>query len=318
MTKKAKASFPDSLLLEGDVLKVLSDLPKSQKYNLIISSPPYNIGKDYEKDSRLSLKEFVAWLDEVICALVRRLSRTGSICWQVGSYVNEGETFPLDIYLYQSFKSRGLRLRNRIVWKFNFGLHSSKRFSGRYETLMWFTKSDNYKFNLDPVRVPQLYPGKRHSAKKEESFGKPSGNRLGKNPSDYWEFSATEHFREYPVWDIPNVKANHPEKTIHPCQFPVELVERCVLALTKPGDTVLDPFVGAGTTAIAALKHKRKVTGIDKDAKFLKIAQQRIEKLAEGNLKLRPSGKPVMRPRQTDKVARIPEEWLRLQGQPSG
>src|SRR6185369_2880578 len=99
-----------------------------------------------------------------------------------------GETFPLDIYLYDSFKSRGLRLRNRIVWKFNFGLHSSKRFSGRYETLMWFTKSDNYKFNLDPVRVPQLYPGKRHSAKKGKASVKLSGNRLGKNPSDYWEF----------------------------------------------------------------------------------------------------------------------------------
>jgi DNA modification methylase len=312
MAKKMKGSPPSSTLLEGDVLKVLNDLPKSQKYSLIISSPPYNIGKDYERDSKLSLEEYVTWLDNVIDALVKRLSRTGSICWQVGSYIKDGETFPLDIYLYNSFKSRGLRLRNRIVWKFNFGLHSSKRFSGRYETLMWFTKSDDYKFNLDPVRVPQLYPGKRHSAKKGKSSGKPSGNRLGKNPSDYWEFSASEHFNDNPIWDIPNVKANHPEKTIHPCQFPVELVERCVLALTKSGDTVLDPFMGAGTTAIAALKHKRKVTGIDKDAKFLKIAQQRIEKLAEGNLKIRPSGKPVMRPRQTDKVARIPEEWLGL------
>jgi len=174
MAKKTKESRPNSTLLEGDVLKVLNDLPKSQKYNLIVSSPPYNIGKNYEKDSRLSLEQYVKWLDDVIDALVKRLSRTGSICWQVGTYIKDGETFPLDIYLYDSFKSRGLRLRNRIVWKFNFGLHSSKRFSGRYETLMWFTKSDNYKFNLDPVRVPQLYPGKRHSAKKGNASGNPS------------------------------------------------------------------------------------------------------------------------------------------------
>jgi adenine-specific DNA-methyltransferase len=312
MAKKAKVILANSTLVEGDVLTVLNNLPQAQKYNLIISSPPYNIGKDYEKDSKLSLEEYVVWLDNVIGALVDRLTRNGSICWQVGSYIKDGEIFPLDIYLYESFKSRGLQLRNRIVWKFNFGLHSTKRFSGRYETLMWFTKSNDYKFNLDPVRVPQLYPGKRHSAKKGKASGTPSGNRLGKNPSDYWEFSALEHFRENPIWDIPNVKANHPEKTIHPCQFPVELVERCVLALTKSGDAVLDPFMGAGTTAIAALRHKRKVTGIDKNAKFLKIAQQRIDKLAEGNLKIRPSGKPVMRPRQTDKVARIPEEWLGL------
>lgn len=310
MAKQQKGRGTRSALIEGDVLDVLKQLPKSQKFNLILSSPPYNIGKNYEKDSRRSLVEYVAWLDHVIGALVDRLSRTGSICWQVGSYVKDGETFPLDIYLYDSFKRRGLRLRNRIVWKFNFGRHSSKRFSGRYETLMWFTKSDDYKFNLDPVRVPQLYPGKRHSAKKGSSFGKPSGNRLGKNPSDYWEFSAVEYFQDNPIWDIPNVKANHPEKTIHPCQFPVELAERCVLALTKAGDAVLDPFIGAGTTAIAALKHRRLVTGIDKDPAFIKLAQKRIDDLEQGTLKIRPSGKPVLRPRPSDKVARIPEEWL--------
>ncbi|MFT4276360.1 MAG: site-specific DNA-methyltransferase [Rhodopseudomonas sp.] len=294
-------------LIEGDVLDVLSGLPRSSKYNLILSSPPYNIGKDYERDTRRSLDQYVEWLDQVISALVSRLSPNGSICWQVGNYVKDGESFPLDIYLYDSFKSRGLQLRNRIVWRFNFGLHSSKRFSGRYETLMWFTKSNDYKFNLDPIRIPQLYPGKRHSARKG---GLPSGNRLGKNPSDYWEFSAEEHFLNAPVWDIPNVKANHPEKTIHPCQFPVELAERCVLALTGEGDAVLDPFLGVGTTAVAALKHKRLITGIDKDPEYLRIARTRIKALERGALKIRPSGKPVASPRATDKVARVPEEWL--------
>src|SRR5882757_7585544 len=99
-----------------------------------------------------------------------------------------------------------------------------------YETVLWFTKGDNYRFNLDPIRISQIYPGKRHPLERKSLAGLPSGNPLGKNPGDVWEFSAEDHFRESLIWDIPNVKANHPEKTFHPCQFPIELVERCVLA----------------------------------------------------------------------------------------
>lgn len=86
---------------------------------------------------------------------------------------------------YQIFKKQRLKLRNRIVWHFGHGLHASKRFSGRYETILWFSKTDNYIFNLDSVRVPAKYPGKRHF--KGPKKGQPSGNPLGKNPSDIWE-----------------------------------------------------------------------------------------------------------------------------------
>lgn len=293
---------------QGDVLDVLKTLPP-KKYKLIVSSPPYNIGKNYERDSKRTFEEYLGWLDGVIGELVDHLANNGSVCWQVGSHIKDGEVYPLDVHFYQMFKKRGLKLRNRIIWRFNFGLHSSKRFSGRYETLLWFTKSDKYTFNLDPVRVPQLYPGKRHSKKRGADSGKPSGNPLGKNPSDYWEFSAEEHFLKNPVWEIPNVKANHPEKTIHPCVFPVELAERCVLALTKKGDSILDPFVGTGTSVIAALKHGRSAMGIDKDGEFIKVAQERTESFLKGALKLRPSGKPTVRPKLSDRVARVPEEW---------
>ena len=300
-TSKAIATFH-----KGDVLTVLKKLSK-KKFDLIVTSPPYNIGKVYERSNHLTFEQYVEWLDKVIEALVASLAESGSICWQVGSFVKNGEIFPLDIYTYESFKRRGLKLRNRIVWRFNFGLNSKKRFSGRYETILWFTKSDKYTFNLDPVRIPQLYPGKRHSKGKDS--GQPSGNPLGKNPSDYWEFSADQHLRENPIWDIPNVKANHPEKTIHPCQFPVELIERCVLALTNAGDTVFDPFIGTGTTAIAAIKHNRNAVGVDKESMFLKIARDRVKRLAAGTLKIRNIGKAISRPRPTDKVARIPDEW---------
>lgn len=148
----------------------------------------------------------------------------------MGNYVDNGEIIPLDILLYPIFSSFKLKLRNRIVWHFGHGLHASKRFSGRYEVILWFTKTDEYVFNLDNVRVPQKLPNKKHF--KGPNKGKLSGHPLGKNPSD--------------VWEIPNVKSNHVEKTIHPCQFPVELIERLVLALTDEGDWVFDPFIGGG------------------------------------------------------------------------
>jgi adenine-specific DNA-methyltransferase len=299
---------PTATFLKGDVLAVLGKLQKA-KYDLIVTSPPYNIGKVYERSTKLTFDQYVEWLDKVIGALIDSLQEHGSICWQVGTFIKNGEVFPIDIHTYDSFKRRGMKLRNRIIWRFNFGLHSKRRLSGRYETILWFTKSDDYRFNLDAVRVPQLYPGKRHPKKRAKDSGKPSGNPLGKNPSDYWEFSAEKHLQHDPVWDIPNVKANHPEKTIHPCQFPVELVERCILALSDPGDTILDPFIGTGTTAIAAIRHSRNAVGIDKDGAFLKIARKRVKQLSDGTLKIRDSGKPARKPRPSDKVACVPEEW---------
>lgn len=297
-------------LICGDVVESLKGL-EGNSYQLVVSSPPYNIGKVYERDQKRTLDEYAAWQYDVISTIKNVLSEDGSICWQVGSFVRNNEYVPLDIIFYKIFQDLGFHLRNRIIWRFNFGLNYDKRFSGRYETLLWFTKSDKYTFNLDPVRIPQLYPGKRHVAKKGEGkAGLPSGNPLGKNPSDYWEFSAEKDFLENPVWDIPNVKAGHPEKTEHPCQFPIELAERCVLAFTNEGDAVLDPFVGTGASLIAACKHGRLGTGIDRDPSFISIAEKRLAELTQGTLPMRPSGKAVQRPDPKERVARVPAEWL--------
>jgi site-specific DNA-methyltransferase (adenine-specific)/adenine-specific DNA-methyltransferase len=242
---------------------------------------------------------------EVIQQLVRVLHPQGSICWQVGNFVLDGEVFPLDIYYYDIFKDMGLKLRNRIIWHFGHGLHASARFSGRYETLLWFTKTDDYRFNLDAVRVPSKYPGKRHY--KGPNKGRPSGNPLGKNPSDVWEFLAQEWDRE--LWDIPNVKSNHPEKTEHPCQYPVELVERCVLAFTGEDDYVLDPYCGVGSALIGGLRHHRRVIGCDRESAYTQIAQERIAAFYAGKLKIRPMGRAVHQPTRREKVSQIPDEW---------
>lgn len=284
-------------------LKTISD----RKFDLIITSPPYNIGKEYE--IKTSIEKYLESQGEIILQLIRVLSDRGSLCWQVGNFINKGEVFPLDIYYYPIFKNYGLKLRNRIIWHFGHGLHASKRFSGRYETILWFTKTDHYIFNLDSVRIPAKYPGKRHF--KGPNKGKPSGNPLGKNPSDIWEIVLKDWENE--LWNIPNVKSNHPEKTKHPCQFPVELVERCILALTNEKSWVLDPFAGVGSTLIAAIKNKRNCIGIEKESQYCEICKNRIDELREGTLKIRPINKPVHKPSENDKVARIPKEWLAIE-----
>jgi len=216
----------------------------------------------------------------------------------------------LDIYYYPIFKNAGLKLRNRVIWHFGHGLHANKRFSGRYETLLWFTKSDNYIFNLDDVRVPSKYPNKRHF--KGDKKGELSGNPRGKNPSDFWG-QLQEDF-ESGLWDIPNVKSNHIEKTEHPCQYPVELVERCVLAMTNKNDIVFDPYAGVASSLIAAVKHGRRALGVDRAEDYIRIGNERLTRLIEGRLETRPLGKPVYESNGNGILTQIPMEWLQLEG----
>ena len=292
----------DIVLYNGDVNDFINTLPTAS-VKLIITSPPYNLGKEYE--DKVSIDKYLEMQQETIENLYRVFRSDGSLCWQVGNYVNKGEIFPLDIFYYPIFKNQGYQLRNRLIWHFGHGLHTKKRFSGRYETALWFTKSANYTFNLDPVRVPSKYPGKRHY--KGPNKGKPSGNPKGKNPSDVWQKICEEW--EEGFWEIPNVKSNHPEKTTHPCQFPIELVERCVLALTDEGDMVYDPYAGVGSALIAAIKHERKALGSEQEPSYVEIAQQRIESFLNGTLRIRPLGKPVYKPTGKEKVSQRPPEW---------
>jgi DNA modification methylase len=290
------------LNIQGDVFEKIQNL-EDNKFDLVITSPPYNIGKEYE--TKKSIKKYLEEQENLINQLVRVTSEKGSICWQVGNFVDKGEVYPLDIFFYPIFKKFGLKLRNRIIWHFGHGLHASNRFSGRYETILWFTKSDNYIFNLDDVRVASKYPGKRHF--KGPKKGMLSGNPNGKNPSDIWEIVVSDWEKE--LWDIPNVKSNHPEKTEHPCQYPIELVERCVLALTNKNSWVLDPFAGVGSTLLASIKNDRNVVGIEREKKYLEITEKRIQDLKEGKLKTRPINKPIHKPKANDKIAQIPLEW---------
>ncbi len=267
----------DLVLHLGDCRDLLAEIPDGA-IRLVATSPPYNIGKRYERSQ--TLDEYVRAQSDVIAECARVLAEDGSLCWQTGNYVRNGEIVPLDALLFPVFHEIGLKMRNRVVWHFEHGLHCTNRFSGRYETISWFTKSDDYHFNVDPIRVPQKYPNKRHF--KGPKAGQLSGNPLGKNPGD--------------VWIFPNVKHNHVEKTEHPCQFPVELVERLVLSMTEPGDWVLDPYMGVASTAVGALRHDRRAAGAEIDAEYHAIGVHRVEAERNGLLRTRPMHRPVYEP----------------------
>lgn len=279
---------------------LLGRLPKDPLFDLVVTSPPYNIGKPYERKKEID--EYIDFHAGIIRACVERLSETGSLCIQVGNYVRDGEILPLDYLFFPIIQSMGLKLRNRIIWHYGHGLHQKRRFSGRYEVVLWFTKSDEYTFDLDAVRIPPKYPGKR--SYRGPRAGQLSSNPLGKNPEDSWKVPDSSN--DY--WEIPNVKAGHVEKTGHPCQFPVGLIERLVLALTRSGERIFDPFAGTGSAGVAALLHAREFWGCDIDEAYAMTAVERLNRTLAGEERFRSHAKPIYDHRKS-KLSVVPAEY---------
>jgi adenine-specific DNA-methyltransferase len=247
----------ENTIFLGSCMDLFKQIPDNS-VDLIVSSPPYNIGKEYE--TRKHLDQYLDEQKDVLTECVRILKDTGSIFWQVGSYSISGNLIPLDIKFFPIFEDLGMVPKNRIIWMRPHGLHAKRKFSGRHETILWFAKTNNYKFNLDPIRVPQKYQNKK--SYRGDKKGEYSCHPDGKNPGDIWAFR--------------NVKHNHEEQTIHPCQFPEDLITRIVLCTTEKGDVVLDPYMGTGTVAVVAKDFDRNYLGAEIDEKYHEVAMRRI------------------------------------------
>ncbi|MCI0557989.1 MAG: site-specific DNA-methyltransferase, partial [Nitrososphaera sp.] len=299
MGKSRLNLLPLDTIRLGRCEDLFRELP-DESVDLIISSPPYNLGKEYEAKRALAvyLQEQSAILQQ--CARV--LKPMGSICWQVGAFSDDGLFIPLDIRMFPILESLNLIPRNRIVWIRQHGLHAQRRFSCRHETILWFTKTKDYVFNLDQIRVPQKYQNKK--AWQGEAKGKLTCNPAGKNPGDVWVFR--------------NVKHNHEEQTVHPCQFPEDLITRLVLALTKKGGIVLDPYMGTGTVAVVARDCDRHYIGSESEPKYHEVSQRRLhckpnDKGSFANLKslrdyVERTGEPIERFRFDVQVGNRPTE----------
>jgi adenine-specific DNA-methyltransferase len=288
--KRFSESHVATLIL-GDCTKTLQKIPACS-VDLIVSSPPYCIGKSY--DSSINTDSFVDQHRIIAPILTRLLKPGGSLCWQTGYHTNGKGLTPLDFLAHGEFSQQHeLRLQNRIIWVYGHGPHCRKRFSGRHETVLWYSKGEPT-FDLDPVRVPQKYPGKRHY--KGDKKGELSGNPLGKNPSD--------------VWEIPNVKSSHIEKTDHPCQFPVALVQRLIRGLCPEQGLVLDPFSGTSTTGVAAIVEGRRYLGVERDETYYRLGKNRVLEAMNGKAKYRDIDKPIEQPVLTQAVARKPKHFI--------
>ena len=288
---RSLANDASTTVFHGDCMDLIRQVP-DESVDLTIASPPYCMGMEY--DISRSLDDFIAAQSVVLPEIARITKDGGSICWQVGYYVKNGVVHPLDYEVLAILRGiDGIALRNRIIWTFGHGAHGRNRFSGRHETIMWFTKGSEYIFNLDAVRVPQKYPGKRvYSGPRKGEY---SGNPLGTNPSD--------------VWAIPNVKAKHVEKLRHPCQFPIGLADRLVRALSPTGGLVFDPYMGSASTGVAAIMNARRFVGAEIRKSYIKIAGRRLQLAHAGTVPHRPVDKPIFVPPPGLAVARRPKHF---------
>jgi adenine-specific DNA-methyltransferase len=240
-----------------DCIAGMQALP-AEVIDLTVTSPPYNIGKEYE--ATLALKDYLNWSERWIQAVHRATSFDGSFWLNLG-YVpveSRARAIPLPYLLWDRIP---FFLIQEIVWHYGAGVAARQAFSPRNEKFLWYVKSpDTYTFNLDEIRDPDVkYPNQRKN-------GKLKCNPLGKNPSD--------------VWILPKVTSganrSSKERTEHPAQFPIAVIERIILASSRPGDVILDPFMGSGTTALVATRLGRKVIGFELSSRYLDIAIRRL------------------------------------------
>lgn len=250
---------PGVSIYHGDCLELLPRLHDCV-FSLTITSPPYNIGKEYE--TRREVRDYLDWCEKWIREIYR-LTRHGGAFWLNLGYLsvpNTAKAIPIPYLLWDRVP---FYLLQEIVWNYGAGVASRKNFSPRNEKFLWYVKnSKEYTFNLDAVRDPDVkYPNQKKN-------GKLKCNPLGKNPTDVWQFPKVTS----------GTQRSSKERTSHPAQFPVAIIDRVVKACSNPNDVILDPFIGSGTTAEAALRNGRSVVGFEIEAKYVDIASERLER----------------------------------------
>jgi adenine-specific DNA-methyltransferase len=250
---------PDVLLYQGDSIDLMGRLSGST-FDLTVTSPPYNIGKEYERIQ--PLHDYVTWCSKWMSRVYDLTGPRGSFWLNIG-YVpvpDMGKAVPL---AYLLWNQSPFYMIQEIVWNYGAGVASRYSFSPRNEKLLWYVRNpSDYYFDLDSVRDPDVkYPNQKKN-------GKLKCNQLGKNPSDVWQIMKVTS----------GTNRASKERTPHPAQFPSALVGRVLKACSPSGGLVLDPFIGSGTTAVVGRENGRVSVGFDLRADYLDIAVSRLEK----------------------------------------
>lgn len=247
------------LIYQGDCMDFLQRL-ENDAIPLTVTSPPYNIGKEYE--SVRGIDHYIEWCEQWIRQVHRVTCDYGSFWLNLGyvSLAGKAKAIPIPYLLWERIP---FFLLQEIVWNYGAGVAARRSFSPRNEKFLWYVKNPNeYVFNLDDVRDPNVkYPSQKKN-------GKLKCNPLGKNPADVWQFAKVTSGKD----------RSSKERTPHPAQFPVAVVERIVKACSEPGDVILDPFLGSGSSVEAALRNDRLAVGFEINADYVDLAASRIRR----------------------------------------
>lgn len=252
-------SSPNCLIYNMDCIEGMTALQKGA-INLAITSPPYNIGKEYE--SAMEIEEYIGWCSTWLQQVARLIADNGAFWLNLGytPISDRGKAIPIPYLLWDKVP---MFLQQEVVWNYGAGVAGKRFFSPRNEKFLWYLKnSDSYTFNLDQIRDPNVkYPNQKKN-------GKIKVNPIGKNPSDVWEF--------------PKVTSGagraSKERTPHPAQFPIAVIDRIILGCSNPNDLIMDPFLGSGTTAAVAIRRGRYCVGFEIRKDYCDIACERLSR----------------------------------------
>lgn len=248
------------ILYQGDATERLQSLAESGiSVDLTVTSPPYNIGKVYEQP--LSVADYVNWCAGWMHQVYAITQPHGAFWLNVGylQVPDRGLCVPIAYLLWDQSP---FYLLQEVVWQYGAGVATKRRLSPRNEKWLFYLKDpDGYTFNLDEIRDPNVkYPNQKKN-------GKFRCHPLGKNPSDVWEFPKV----------TTGQKRSSKERTGHPAQFPLGVVERIIRASSHPAELVLDPFAGSGSAGLAAYGLGRLFLGFELSADYCQMAVNRFE-----------------------------------------
>jgi len=242
----------------GDALAVMKKMPDNS-IDLVFADPPYNIGIKYDnyKDN-LAQKEYLEWTDNWLTEAIRILKPTGSLYVAI----NDENVAEIAVML----KNKGLFMRNWIIWHYTFGEHQKNKFSRSHTHILYFVKDkNNFTFNSNSIRIMSV----------RQKIGDKRANPEGRIPDDVWYDDLAD------VWKISRVAGTFKERVKgFPCQMPLKVLERIILASSNERDIVLDPFAGSGTTLVVAKKYNRKYIGIELSKKYVETIKKRVNELS--------------------------------------
>jgi len=260
-------------LITGDCVKLLPKI-RQGSIDLAVIDPPFNMGKEYDSiGDDLSRKEYLTWTEAWLAVLVPTLKDAASV------FVAIADEFAAEVKVRAD--AAGLHMRNWIVWHYTFGCSTKRKFARSHTHVLYFVRDPkNFHFDAGAVKVPSA---------RQRVYKDRRAAHGGKVPDDVWVLRPEEEDSAYQegtdTWHLPRVCGTFKERVRHqtvghPCQMPEAVLERIVGVASRPGDTVLDPMCGTGTTLVAAKRLGRNYLGIDLSSDYVSVARGRLEGVA--------------------------------------